>query len=220
MKKKTLIIIALIISQFVWAQKQQDSTAYSFDFQFNDGLLLSFKDLKSNTALPFRNIITKYDYRKGDFLKLLLKEKEIRFFKDGKKQLIPISEVWGYVNKSHIYIQFNKKFYRVPAVGSISFFMAKIEVEYQRSMDNWNMGMYGGFAGTESYKSEKLMQFLVDFTDGTIYDYSIQNIENLISGNKTIYDAFNSLRKRQKRKNAFMYIKKYNDATPWYIYKN
>jgi len=219
MKKKALIIIVLIISQFTWAQKQQDSTAYSVDFQFGDGLLLSFKDLKNNNALPFRNIITKYDYRKGDFFKLLLKEKEIRFFKDGKKQVIPISEVWGYVNKSHIYIQFNEKFYRVPAVGSISFFMANIEVEYQRSMDNWNMGMYGGFTGTETYKSNELRRFLIDFTDGTVYTYTLQNIENLISKNKLIYDEFISLRKRQKRKNAFMYIKKYNDATPWYIYK-
>jgi hypothetical protein len=220
MIKKILIIIAIIMVQHTNAQLNQDSIAYSFDFNFKDGLLLSFKDLKNNNALPFRNIITKYDYRKGDFLDLLLKEKEIRFFKNGKKQIIPVTEIWAYVNKSHIYIQFNKKFYRIPSVGSISFFMANIEVEYQRSIDNWSGNTYGGMYGTESYKSNELRRFLVDFTDGTIYDYTIRNIEKLISKDKEIYKIFNTLRKRQKRKNAFIYIKKYNDANPWYIYNN
>ena len=97
MKKGIFIIITIILTQISWAQKQ-DSTAYTINFHFNKGLLLSFQDLKNNQALPFCNIITKYDYRKNNFLDLLLQEKKIRFFKNGKKQVLAISDIWGYVD--------------------------------------------------------------------------------------------------------------------------
>ena len=96
--------------------------------------------------------------------------------------------------------------------------MANIEVEYQSSVNSWDMGMHGGM-GTEMYKTNELKQFLIDFSDGTIYDYSIKNIAHLIHRDINIYNEFNALRKRQKRKNSFVYIKKYNDAHPWYILK-
>ncbi len=195
---------------------QQDSVKYDLDFKFNDGFFLDFNQVRSNQAIPFKNIIT--NNNTDLFLEKLTNIPSFMLFVNGEKKNIETKNIWGYAKNDVIYIQYNKKFYRVPSIGSISFFVANIEVQYQTGMNPWNNSFYG--TQGQSYTTDELHQFLIDFKTGTLYEYSIKSIEKLISFDKELFTEYTKLKKRKQKQLSFIYIRRFNESHPLYFPNN
>jgi len=215
--KFCIFLLPLLFSQLSYTNNyvQGDSVKYSIDFKFNDGLFLNFQQVLSNDPLPFKNIISEKNISSETFTSDLLNKNKIRVFLDGVKVEISTSSIWAYAKNGVLYIQHLKAFYRIPSIGSISFFVANIEVKYQSQIDPWSPNYYNS---VNEYTTTELHKYLIDFKDGTLYDYSIQNIETLISSDTQLFNEFTALRKRKRKQMAFIYIRRYNENNPLYFF--
>ena len=198
-----------------FAQKGIDSTLYTVDFRFNDGLFLNFEQVKANNAVPLKNIISNEDYLTNNFISKILLSKEINFYYKGEKRTVTSSKIWGYAQNGVLYINTHNNFYRIPSIGPISFFVASVTVEYQSPIDPWSNSYYG--IQNQSYTTSEIQRFLLDFNDGSLYNYSIKNIEKLISTDDVLYKDFMSLKKRIRKQKSFIYIRRFNENKPLYF---
>lgn len=219
LKQISLLIFLLLYSApNIFAQEQTDSIKYSIDFRFTDGLFLNFNQVTSNNAIPYKNIISQDNYSSENFITKVLSAPRFKLFHNGEKIEVLSKNVWGYSLNGILHIQSNGQFYRVPSVGSISFFVANIEVEYQSNIDPWSSNYYNMYDRT--YTTTELQKFLLDFADGSLYEYSIKNIEELISSDTKLFTEFTSLKKRKRRQMAFIYIRRFNENNPLYFPKH
>ena len=200
------------------AQDKTDSTLYSVDFKFNDGIFLNIEQLKENNAIPYKNIISNEDYTSNNFISKVLLNNEIHFYYKGKRESINTRKIWGYAQNGVLYINTQESFYRIPSVGSISFFVASVTVEYQSSADPWG-NSYNGIQN-QNYTSSEIHRFLLDFNDGSLYNYTLSNIEKLIAKDKILYKEFMSLKKRVRKQKSFIYIRRFNENNPLYFPNN
>lgn len=210
----TLIFILLIKSN-LWAQDKQDPVLYSVDFKFNDGIFTNIEQVKQNQAISFKNIITKYNYKTDQFLENLLSAPSFTLYYEGQKTEILTKDLWGFSKNGILYYQINHEFHRITSIGSISFFVANIEVEHSRFDDPFS-NRYKGMP-TQSYKTNELHKFLINFKNGTLFAFSVQHVADLISSDEELHQAFTSLRKRKQKQMAFIYIRKFNEKHPLYF---
>ena len=216
--RKNHVILLFILASFVnvFSQNKTDSVQYSIDFKFNDGLFITFDQVLANQAVPYKNIITSENYLDAFFITKVVAKKKIKFFFKGQKTEIETKNIWGYATNGVLYIQHMSKFYRIPSIGKISFFIATEEVKYQTQIDPWNMNYYDPY-NTTTRTSTELHKYLIDFENGTLYDYSIQNIATLIQSDSTLFEEFTALKKRKRKQMAFIYLRRFNDKNSLYF---
>ena len=215
--KFTHISILLFLISISFTYAQNDSLKYDIDFKFSNGVFLNFNQVRSNNAIPFKNIITAQDYQDPDFIKNVLSQSSLKIFVNGEKKEISSKTIWGYAQNGVLYIHHQNYFYRVPSIGKISFFVANIEVRYQTNIDPWSNSYYG--VQGQSYSSTELHNFLLDFNTGTLYNYSVKSIEHLIGSNEDLHKEFTDLKKRKQKQMAFIYIRRFNESQPLYFYR-
>lgn len=210
-------IFVLLFNSNLWAQANNDSILYTIDFKFNDGIFLNIEQVKENQAISFKNIISKDNYKSNQFLDHLLSENKFTLFYEGQKTEIQTKNLWGFSRNGILYYQLNQKFHRITSIGSISFFVANIEVEHSRYDDPFS-SRYSTMP-TQSYKTTELHKFLFDINNGTLFAFSAQNVADLISSDFELHQEFTSLRKRKRNKMAFIYIRRFNEKHPLYFPK-
>ncbi len=131
-------------------------------------------------------------------------------------QTINVSDIWGFANKGVLYINHNDEFNRVPVVGKISHFIANASYtnnNYPYRYGSYNNNYYNPTTVTE------LRQYLLDFETGKIYDFNYITVEILLMNDTEIYDEYNDLRKRKKKKLKFLYLRKFNEKNPLFFPK-
>ena len=216
MKTKFLSIL-LIISYSVFAQNGQ--IKYSPSFKFKDGIFENFQQVKNNAPIPKLQIVTDIDYNSFDFFERLLEQETITYYDNlGVSKEIKTKNIWGFSDKGILYININGTFNRIPVFGKISHFIAdKTVVDYD---PYYNTGMYNNYYGPQPYTTKTvLIQYLLDFKTGKIYEFNYQAVEKLISDDIDLYEEFSKLSKRKKKKLKFLYIRKYNKKHPIYFPK-
>jgi len=213
-----LIFLLFITTSQLFSQNTTDSIKYSIDFKFNDGVFLKFEDVISNQAVPFKNIISNENYSDESFITKVLSKEKIRIFIEGDKKEFSTHNIWGYAKNGVLYTRFSDQFYRVPSIGKISFFVANVEVEYQSQVDPWSSNYYNMY--DRSYTTTELRKFLLDFSDGTLYEYSIQNIAKLIEPDKELFNDFMALKRKKRKQMAFIYIRRFNENNPLFFPKH
>ena len=145
---------------------------YDQSFQFREGIFLTFKDFKNNTAVPNSAIVTNLNPNSPDFYNELLTDKVIKL-KTASDSIVDwkTNEIWGFCRNGNIYINYQNDFYRIPVLGSLSHFVAKVVVR-NSFYDPWNG------VPTDQYQTE-LRQFILDFETGDIYDFELENFLKL-----------------------------------------
>lgn len=215
-----LFLSFFFIACFFVAKTQTDSLntqEYKPGFKFNDGLYLNFEQFKKNNPIPKAQIVTATDNSRFDFFDIILQEKIIKIY-DNAGNIIEIepSKIWGFCNRSVIYINFNDEFNRIPVLGNISHFIANYTyTEYDPYSPGYNP--YGTYY-PPSTKTE-LRQYLLDFNSGKIYDFSYKTVEILLIPDNELYDKFMELSKRKKNKQKFIFLREFNKKHPIYFPK-
>ncbi len=224
MLKIKYIVLLLILSLNLHSQNNDTPTGYvkySQSFKFKDGLYFNFLQVKNNSPIKKSQIVTNLDYKRYDFFERLFEEKTITVYDNmGVKKVVSTNDIWGFSNKGVLYINLNEEFNRIPVFGSISHFIAnKTYVEY----DPYRYGSYNSYNNYNRYDNQTtktvLIQYLLDFETGKIYDFSYKSVELLISKDPDLYEEFSKLSTRKKKKLKFLYIRKYNKKHPVYFPK-
>lgn len=187
----------------------QDSVAYSGDFRLYEGLYLGYEDFRYNWPIPKEKIITKINKDQLDFYTKLIEGEFVEYYeRDGSVSKVRSEKVWGYCQNNNIFINQNKKFFRIPVFGAISNFIGTVEVV------NYSPG-YDPFMnapiGSTQMKTLEIRQYLFDFYTGEIMPFSAEQLEEYLKRDEAVYKEYMALSRKKKKELATKYIRMYNE---------
>jgi hypothetical protein len=198
---------------------------YTPDFKFEDGIYLSFGQLKINNPIPKSRLITEVDFEDRDFFELVLQDKYLYFYDQfGMRQQLKTEDVWGFSRNGIPYIAMDDGYYRITIVGSICHFVATVTTYDTRYNDPYYYNPYyynsynrfGGYYPS-SYSSSEMKQYLLDFETGDLMEYEANNLMILLMKDPELHDEFSQLRRKKKRQLKFLYLRKFNERNPLYV---
>jgi len=221
-KYLTIFFIIILVNQGFAQNSLEDSTVqYTVDFKFSSGIYLDIEQLKANSPIPVSRIVTTISSDEPDFFEQILQEPNFQITDNlGSVIDIETDKVWGYASRGILYINYADEFNRVPVFGRISQFLAMIIVEYPAAYDPMLSSQYQvpGYPMTTTKK--ELRQFLFDYNTGKILDFTPGNLEKLLADDSILHSEFKKLSNRKKRKEQFLYLRKFNEAHPVFFPKN
>ena len=218
-----ILILALLASLATYCQI--DSTnfvEYSPDFKFKEGIYLNFEQVKKNSPLPKSRIISTYDYADPDFLRRVLERDKIFYYDQiGNKQELRTKNIWGYSRNGFIYIKMDDDYFRITLIGAISHFIASQTI-YTHA---YNSPYYYSYMDPyryypSSHQTTEMRQYLLNFSTGTVLDYTDNSLEVILMQDPELHDEFMALRRKKRKQMRFMYIRKFNERHPLYFPKN
>lgn len=220
-------------------QEKEGMVKYTPDFRFRDGIYLNFEQVKNNNPIPKAKLLTSVDYNDREFFRKLLEGEKIYFYDNmGIRQEIPRNSIWGYARNGVLYVQIQDNFNRITFVGNICHFVADIttyDSRYNSPYGYYDPYYYSPY-GYNSYYSpyspyspyyspyrqsnmsrNELKQYIIDFENGKVLEFDIQNTELLLMKDEQLYEEFMQLPRRKKKELMFVYIRKFNEKNPLYL---
>jgi hypothetical protein len=205
---------------------QKDSIVmvkFTPEFKFEDGIYLNFQQVKANSPIPKSRLLTTSSYDDKDFFDYVLDSKTLSFYDQlGVKQTVAAADIWGFCRNGILYIRLDDNYHRITIVGQICHFVATITTYDTRYYDpyyynpyNYYNYRYGAYP-TVTTNSE-MRQYLLDFNTGKVMDYEISELEVLLMQDPELHDEFAALRKKKKKQQKFLYIRKFNERNPLYL---
>lgn len=195
----------------------QDSVAYSRDFRLYEGLYLGYQDFRYNWPIPKEKIITKINKDQLDFYTKLIEGEFVEYYeRDGSVSKVRSEKVWGYCQNNNIFINQNKKFFRIPVFGAISNFIGTVEViNYSPGYDPF----MNAPIGSTQMKTLEIRQYLFDFYTGDIMPFSTEQLEEYLKRDEAVYKEYMALGRKKKKELATKYIRMYNEKHQVYFPK-
>lgn len=220
MYQRILLFLVLGLITTPTLHSQNDSVLISSNTLIKEGLFLTHNDFRYNKAILKNEILTTVSRDQLFFLAKVMDNDSVTFKKEASIFKLSTSKVWGFYQNNTLYINFENRFYRVPVFGAICYFPAIIETYYNTGgfydpFFNGGMGMGMG----NTVPTREVRDFLMDFNTGKIMPYSAEMVEELLQKNKTLYDEFMKLKRRQRREQASRYIRKFNEQQAIYFFK-
>lgn len=198
---------------------------YTPDFAFNEGIYLTFQQVRNNAPIPKSRLITEVDYYDKDFFVEVLSNKFIYFYDFfGNRQEVKSSDIWGFSRNGILYILMDDEFFRVTIIGRICHFVATVTTYENRYYDPYyyynpyyydSYYRYGRYPS--SYSTNEMRQYLIDFDTGQVYDYDTDNLEVLLMKDPELHDEYSQLRNKKKKQLRFLYLRKFNERNPLYF---
>lgn len=206
-----------VISLFCLLSKAQTSVVeYSKDFEFTEGIYLEFKNFIRNQPVPKSKIITDLNRDDIDFMHQLTSQKVIKYVDSaGNEQSTAPEKLWGYSKNNGIFIYYENNFCRISLIGTLCHFTATI-TRYGSGM-GYGFGFGGIGMGTGTTVSQELRQFMIDTYSGSIYDFTVENLELILQTDPVLLLEYKALKKKEKRESTFLYLRKYNQRHPLYF---
>lgn len=211
--KKPILFLLFFLS-IIKANAQQDSLPYSPTFKLKEGIFVQFSDFKRNKVLNADRIISDLDKSSLDFFSNLVAKKTI-LFKDSNaaEKRLSTDNIWGYCQNGNIYFRMGSDFIKIPILGRLSHF-----VHY--SVSNGTNNYYAPFYyNNANYETTLIDEFIMDAANGSLYEFSIKNMEKLLQDDPALLTEFSQLKTKKKRDMKFIYVRKYNEKHPLYFIK-
>jgi len=219
--RSLILIIFIIIPYFLSAQKDTTGMVkYSPEYKFKEGIFISFDQVKENKPVSKARIITSAKLDDIDYFEKVTSEKKIAFYdNNGIKQNIPTENIWGYCRNGTLYINWNDEFNRIPVVGKACHFIADVTVVHQNNYYDpyYYSNPYYYPYRQPSYTTDELRQYILDFKTGKVMNYNQTSLLVILMNDPELYDEYNELKKRKRKKLKFYYLRKYNERNPLYL---
>lgn len=210
--KKVLLYLLTLGSLTI--QSQSDSIAINEGTFFNEGLYLSHDDFRHNKSVQKNNIETKIVKEQINFYSKLVESEVITYNISNSTQTISPVNIWGYVQNNSLFINYKGAFFRVSIFGSICYFAGIVEVMgYYTGIYDPMFGM--GPGGT--VKTNEVYEFLLNYYEGTVYTFSLEKFESFLKQDDELFKEYKSLKRRQRRKFAPRYARKFNEKHSVYV---
>lgn len=219
--------------------KSTKTVKYTPDFRFNDGIYLNFEQVKNNSPIPKSKLLTSIDYNDREFFRKLFELDKIYFYDNmGIRQEITKNTIWAYARNGVLYVQVQESFNRITFMGKICHFVADVttyDSRYNNPYGYYDPYYYSPY-GYNSYYSpyypyspyyspyrqsnasrNELKQYLIDFEDGKVLEFDVDNTELLLMKDDKLYEEYVQLPRRKKKELMFVYIRKFNENNPLYL---
>lgn len=190
---------------------QSDSIVVPADLSIADAVYISYYDFRHNKGVLKEKITSTINKDQLDFIGKSLDKETFTYSDEQKTSEIKSSTVWGFVQNKTLYINYKGSFYRVPVFGSVCYLVATVEIV--------GAGFYDPMYGYGSGRRQEVREFLINFYDGVITEFKMDDAELLISRDKLLYTEFKKLGRRKQKEQIFRYIRKYNEAHPVHFIK-
>lgn len=223
---KRIIILSVVVLVFSGIKGQTDKipdnhVKYTTAYKFKDGLYLNFDQVKNNDPIQKSQIVTNIDYDSFDFYSKLFENKKISLYDNlGNRKEIEIKKIWGFSDRGILFINLNDEFNRIPVFGNICHFIANQTYTEYDPYNYYPYNRYSNYYYDNRSTKTVLMQYLIDFESGKIYDFNYKSVELLLAKDVELYEEFVNLSNRKKKKLKFLYVRKYNTKHPVYLPKN
>src|ERR1051326_6299513 len=169
MKMKRVLIICLLCAAATdLSFSQQKLVEYTKDFEFSNGIYLSYSDFKNNSPVIASKIVSDYNRSDHDFFDKILSKNSFTYLDSaGKEQTAKSNDIWGYCQNGIVYINHGTDYNRVSIIGSISHFVATLQTR---------IGAYDPFMYNDPfYNPQQYMytsqQFVLDYETGKILPF-------------------------------------------------
>ncbi len=203
------LLFCTLLKGFLIAQV--DSIIVPADLGIADAVYISYFDFRHNKGVLKEQISSTINKEQLDFVGKTL-DQETFTYSDGQKTAeIKSNTIWGFVQNKTLYINYKGSFYRVPVFGSICYLVATVEIV--------GAGFYDPMFGYGSGRRQEVREFLINFYDGIITEFKMDEAEILLGRDKLLYAEFKKLNRRKQKEQIFRYIRKYNEAHPVYFLK-
>lgn len=213
MKSKLLLILFCFFLK-VNSFSQNDSTLVPAFLDVPDAVFLTYNDFRNNKGILKEQIISAINKDQLDFIGKTLENESFSFSQDQKLNTINSKTIWGYIQNKTFYVNYKGNFYRVPVFGSICYLVATVEIVGVGFYDP----MFGPGSGPSGRRQE-VREFLINFYDGVITEFKMDQAELLLARDKVLYDEFKKLSNKKRKEQIFRYIRRYNEAHPVYFLK-
>lgn len=207
-----MTVCCLAVAQVV-CFAQQKTVMYTRDFQFKNGIYLSYSDFKNNSPLNASRIVSDYNKASRDFFEKVLSKNSFTYLDTaGKQQVVKTNDTWGYCANDIVYINYGSDFNRVTIIGSICHFVAAVPVKIGISDPFYN----DPFNNPQQY-TYVTQQYILDTETGKTLEFNVTNMEFLLMRDELLYKEFAAFKKKKKRDSIFLYLRKYNEKHPLYF---
>jgi hypothetical protein len=209
MRAVLLLLMIILPAEMLFAQK--DSVAYSREYQFKEGIYLSYLQFVKNDPIPKDAITnTNRGINAPDFYVQLFGKNTVTY-KDnnGAEQKIELKDIWGYCQDQSIFIG-TRNASRVPVIGSLCHF-TRVEMEEGPMMN--------GVAGPiYTPPHQEINQYILDTRTGAVRSFTVADFTELLQKyDDVLYKEFSALKKRKKKDMKFLYLRKFNEKHPLYL---
>jgi hypothetical protein len=220
-------VLVLFLLFPVISQAQTDTSSmvrYTPDFSFNEGIFLTFDQVRNNAPIPKSRLITNVDYYDKDYFIEVLSSKYIYFYDFyGSRQEVKSSAIWGFSRNGVLYILMDNEYFRITIVGRICHFVATTTTYEDRYYDPYYYNPYyynsyypyGRYPST--YKTNEMRQYLLDFDTGEVFDYNTDNLQVLLMKDPELHDEYSQLKNKKRKQLRFLYLRKFNERNPLYL---
>lgn len=218
------IMISVFFTVFSVTFCQVDSSnliAYGPDFKFKEGFYLNFEQVKNNDPLPKSRVIATFDYSDPNFFERILEKDKIYYYDGiGNKKELKTKNIWGYSRNGFIYIRMEDGFFRITQVGMISHFVASHTVYTTNYNSPYYNYYYDSYRSYNRYPDTEVRQYLFDFVNGRVLDYTDESLSILLMADPELHDEYASLSRKKRKQRRFIYIRKFNEKHPLYFPQN
>ena len=231
-----ILFIAFLSVNLAGQDNERQMVEFTPDFRFNDGIFMTFEQVRENNPISKAKILTSADYNDRDFFKQVFENDEVYFYDAmGIRQEVSKEDIWGYSRNGILYVQIQGGFNRVTYVGNICHFVADITT-YDRRYYGSPYNYYDPYYSPYSYNyyspyyspyympyrpttvsRNELVQYMIEFETGKLIEYDLKNVELLLMKDPELYDEFLKLTRRKKKQMMFLYLRKYNEKHPLYL---
>jgi hypothetical protein len=187
---------------------QTDSVVYTQGFGFNEGVYFTFAQFRNNQPLPKSRIVLDGDTSRPDILKQTLSKATFQWRdSNGVVQTTKVSTLWGYSENKTVYTMLNSQFNRIVVIGSICHFTSYVTDYRYTGPGTYPNQQYGT-------PVESLQQYILDVATGQFYVFQVSAMEFILQRDPVLFAEYNALKKKQKRDQMFIYLRKYNEKHP------
>lgn len=204
-----LLILIVISNKGLYAQS--DSVLISAERP--DGIYLTYFDFRTNNYISKEQIVSELKKDKLDFIGKTIESGTITYTTAAGTATADARQAWAYFQNKTFYINYKSEFFRVPVFGAVCYLVATVTVI--------NSGFYDPMFGygVASSRTKEIREFIMNFYDGYITEFTMDRAEELISRDPQLYQEYKQLSRRNRKEQLNRYIRRYNEAHPVYFIK-
>jgi len=208
-----LILFVLFVGLGISSMAQVDTLVrFTPNFQFKDGVYMSIEEFQANCpSLLQKDLLD----RKGRPAEGLWTEnKRLYTLRNDTLVLLPKGDVWGFSEKGKVYLVKDGRQKRLQIIGSICHIVLIEEVEDFTTNNNFGRNRYNSRSNVREVNRE----FMIDFEEGEMIDFDLENFSEILSRDDILYQEFEKIKsKRVKQQMKFHFLTKYNEKYPIYF---
>ncbi len=219
-----ITILCVTLSLFYWNEgnAQPDSLIVNNDFDFKDGIYLSFESFQKNQPDYLWEDIRLRMHLNDESLIATINQMELL----DSAQVIPLQKVWGLSFEGVPYINFdtsNVDYVRLAAfrqVGKVCYYSYWTTETEMVSIKAYNPVTGRPFRQAKLPKEKQVLkEWILNFETGAVWPFNKPNLLPWIKEDPTLYEAVKKIDKASPTDTLFNHLKLFNQRNTVFIVK-